>query len=112
MSTLCVAQVHNGAVPGTLSSYMSVCHNVHVPKDADIIFVEYSINDDWQVCAHHSLPRMSHDPHLHTCRFATTIMCSRMPISPQMGPCLPYAEVLVCMPFCLHLSCRACPPMQ
>ncbi|KAG1666906.1 hypothetical protein FOA52_005966 [Chlamydomonas sp. UWO 241] len=39
--------VHNGAVPGTLSSYMSVCHNVHLPKDADIIFLDYSVNDDY-----------------------------------------------------------------
>ena len=38
--------IHNGAVPGTLSSYMSVCHNVHVPVQADIIFVEYSLNDE------------------------------------------------------------------
>lgn len=37
--------MHNGAVPGTLSVYMSVCHNVHVPKEADIIFVEYTVND-------------------------------------------------------------------
>ena len=35
----------NGAVGGTLSSYMSVCHNLHIPKDADIVFVEYSVND-------------------------------------------------------------------
>eukprot|EP00195_Chlamydomonas_chlamydogama_P016102 CAMPEP_0202891718 /NCGR_PEP_ID=MMETSP1392-20130828/1712_1 /ASSEMBLY_ACC=CAM_ASM_000868 /TAXON_ID=225041 /ORGANISM="Chlamydomonas chlamydogama, Strain SAG 11-48b" /LENGTH=508 /DNA_ID=CAMNT_0049575555 /DNA_START=27 /DNA_END=1553 /DNA_ORIENTATION=+ len=35
----------NGAVAGTLSSYMSVCHNMHVPKDADIVFVEYTVND-------------------------------------------------------------------
>eukprot|EP00955_Chlamydomonas_euryale_P040879 351840-Chlamydomonas_euryale.AAC.2 len=26
---------------------MSVCHNMHVPKEADIVFVEYSVNDDW-----------------------------------------------------------------
>ncbi|KAG1658766.1 hypothetical protein FOA52_001308 [Chlamydomonas sp. UWO 241] len=42
-------KVHNGAVPGTLSSYMSVCHNIHTPKDADIIFVDYSVNDDWEM---------------------------------------------------------------
>ncbi|KAL6752501.1 hypothetical protein V8C86DRAFT_2753172 [Haematococcus lacustris] len=35
----------NSAVPGTYSSYMSVCYNVHVPKTADIIIVEYSLND-------------------------------------------------------------------
>ncbi|EFJ42302.1 hypothetical protein VOLCADRAFT_107349 [Volvox carteri f. nagariensis] len=39
-------RVHNGAVPGTSSQYMSSCHNVHVPKEADIIFVEYAVNDD------------------------------------------------------------------
>ena len=37
--------VKNGAVPGTLSSYMSVCHNVHMSKEADVIFVDYTLND-------------------------------------------------------------------
>lgn len=37
--------VRNGAVPGTTSAYMSVCHNVHVPREADIVIVEYSVND-------------------------------------------------------------------
>ena len=32
---------NNGAVGGTVSSYMSVCHNIHVPREADIVFVEY-----------------------------------------------------------------------
>ena len=31
----------NGAVPGTVSSYLSVCLKMHIPKDADIVFVEY-----------------------------------------------------------------------
>ncbi len=31
--------VHNGAVPGTLSAYMSACQNVHSPKQADVFFV-------------------------------------------------------------------------
>ena len=26
---------------GTVSAYMSVCHNLHVPKDTDVVFVEY-----------------------------------------------------------------------
>ncbi|GIL54431.1 hypothetical protein Vafri_9966 [Volvox africanus] len=39
-------KVHNGAVPGTSSQYMSSCHNVHVPREADIIFVEYAISDE------------------------------------------------------------------
>lgn len=38
--------MNNGAVPGTVSQYMSTCHNVHVPKEADIIFVEYAVNDE------------------------------------------------------------------
>ena len=25
----------------------AVCHNVHVPKEADIIVLDYSINDDY-----------------------------------------------------------------
>ncbi|GLI61503.1 hypothetical protein VaNZ11_003832 [Volvox africanus] len=39
-------KVRNGAVPGTSSQYMSSCHNVHVPRDADVIFVEYAVNDE------------------------------------------------------------------
>lgn len=39
-------KVANGAVPGTLSQYMSSCHGTHVPRDADIIFLEYAINDE------------------------------------------------------------------
>ena len=41
---LCVLPHHpgsNGAVAGTISSYMSVCHNIHIPKDVDVVFVEY-----------------------------------------------------------------------
>ena len=67
-------KLHNGAVPGTLSSYsesetsdlsksvwglhslpnplfsfssltVSVCHNVHVPRDSDIVLLDYTIND-------------------------------------------------------------------
>jgi DNA polymerase alpha subunit B len=41
--------VNNGAVPGTTSAYMAACVNLHVPRDADIVVVEYSVNDDWQV---------------------------------------------------------------
>lgn len=38
-------QWSNGAVPGTTSAYLSVCHNIHVPSNADIIIVDYSVND-------------------------------------------------------------------
>lgn len=41
--------VNNGAVPGTTSAYMAACVNLHVPQDADIVIIEYSANDDWQV---------------------------------------------------------------
>ena len=37
--------MHNGAVPGTVSAYMASCTGVHVPRAADVVFVEYSIND-------------------------------------------------------------------
>jgi len=39
-------KMNNGAVPGTLSSYMSMCHNVHVPQYADVVIVEYALNDE------------------------------------------------------------------
>ncbi|KAG1678053.1 hypothetical protein FOA52_000849 [Chlamydomonas sp. UWO 241] len=35
----------NGAVPGSLSSYMAACVNVHVPLVTDLVLVEYSVND-------------------------------------------------------------------
>jgi len=38
---------HNGAVPGTISSYMSACVNIHVPRETDIVLVEYSVNDPY-----------------------------------------------------------------
>jgi DNA polymerase alpha subunit B len=38
--------VNNGAVPGTTSAYMAGCVNLHVPADADIVVVEYTVNDD------------------------------------------------------------------
>ncbi|KAG2488702.1 hypothetical protein HYH03_012702 [Edaphochlamys debaryana] len=37
--------VNNGGVPGTTSQYMSSCHNVHVPQRADVVILEYAIND-------------------------------------------------------------------
>eukprot|EP00879_Flechtneria_rotunda_P022226 GHRR01023451.1.p2 GENE.GHRR01023451.1~~GHRR01023451.1.p2 ORF type:complete len:215 (+),score=51.71 GHRR01023451.1:519-1163(+) len=39
--------VNNGAVPGTTSSYMSACMSLHVPAEADIVLVEYSVNDEY-----------------------------------------------------------------
>jgi hypothetical protein len=40
-------QIHlaNGAVPGTISQYMATCVRVHVPDDADVILVEYAMNE-------------------------------------------------------------------
>ncbi len=39
------ATMHNGAVAGTLSRFMSLCHKNHLPEDLDVAIVEYSIND-------------------------------------------------------------------
>ncbi|KAG2493704.1 hypothetical protein HYH03_008218 [Edaphochlamys debaryana] len=39
-------KLNNGAVPGTSSQYMSTCHNVHVPHDADIVVLEYAVSDE------------------------------------------------------------------
>ncbi|KAG2493702.1 hypothetical protein HYH03_008216 [Edaphochlamys debaryana] len=38
--------VVNGAMSGTTSQYMSTCVNLHVPATADIVIVEYAINDE------------------------------------------------------------------
>ncbi|GLC71350.1 hypothetical protein PLESTF_001105900 [Pleodorina starrii] len=35
----------NGAVPGTVSDYTSSCLNNHLIPDADLVFVEFAIND-------------------------------------------------------------------
>jgi hypothetical protein len=37
----------NGAVPGTISQFMSTCVRVHVPESADIVVIEYAMNDPW-----------------------------------------------------------------
>eukprot|EP00873_Tetraselmis_striata_P010420 jgi/Tetstr1/430684/TSEL_020477.t1 len=36
----------NGAFPGAPSSYMSLCVQEHIPRAAQIVFVEYAVNDD------------------------------------------------------------------
>jgi len=36
---------HNGAVPGVASAYMSLCVELHVPRAADLVLVEYAVND-------------------------------------------------------------------
>lgn len=35
----------NGAVPGTPSSYMALCYKWHIPETADLVVVEYNVND-------------------------------------------------------------------
>lgn len=42
------AQFRNSAVSATTSSYTSQCVNDFVPEDADLILVEFSVND-WEV---------------------------------------------------------------
>ncbi|KAG1678961.1 hypothetical protein FOA52_013024 [Chlamydomonas sp. UWO 241] len=39
--------LHNGGLTGHFSAYMSLCYALHVPQEADIIFVDYAYNDDW-----------------------------------------------------------------
>lgn len=41
-------QFINSAVAATTSSYASQCVDDFVPKDTDIVFVEYALND-WEV---------------------------------------------------------------
>ena len=38
----------NGAVLGTVSAYMSACHMMHVPRDVDLVLVEYRCLAGWQ----------------------------------------------------------------
>jgi hypothetical protein len=35
----------NGAEAGTISSFTSACLQTRVPKDADIVFIEFAVND-------------------------------------------------------------------
>lgn len=37
--------VFNGAVPATGSDYFSFCFGLHIPQDADLVFVELGVND-------------------------------------------------------------------
>ncbi|KAI9279399.1 hypothetical protein BC943DRAFT_284056 [Umbelopsis sp. AD052] len=37
--------IFQGAVPATDSGYYAYCFDKHIPKDVDIIFVEFSLND-------------------------------------------------------------------
>ena len=37
--------VQTAAIAGTWSSYMSLCHAIHLPVSPDVIFVDYAVND-------------------------------------------------------------------
>jgi hypothetical protein len=37
--------IYNGAVAGTLSTFMSACVRNHLPEDVDLVLVEYAVND-------------------------------------------------------------------
>ena len=45
---LSAVQFINSAVAATTSSYTSQCMNDYVPKEADLVLVEFSVND-WEV---------------------------------------------------------------
>lgn len=45
---LSAAQFINSAVAATTSSYTSQCMSDYVPKEADLVLVEFSVND-WEV---------------------------------------------------------------
>lgn len=36
----------NGAIPAAPSSYFSMCYAWHVPEDADLVFLEFNVNDE------------------------------------------------------------------
>lgn len=33
--------LHNGAVAGTTSEYMSLCNVLHIPRDSSVVILEY-----------------------------------------------------------------------
>ncbi len=37
--------VYNGAVAGTLSTFMSACVRNHLPEQVDLVLIEYAVND-------------------------------------------------------------------
>lgn len=49
---------NNGAVGGTRSNYMAVCHNMAVPRNADLIILEYALNDGNIQDRHHEMRRV------------------------------------------------------
>lgn len=38
-------EIFQGAVPATDSGYYAYCFDKHIPKDVDIVFVEFALND-------------------------------------------------------------------
>lgn len=47
---------HNGAVGGVTSTYMTSCLKWHMPKDVDLVIVEYNVNDGFEGTHCHVLP--------------------------------------------------------
>jgi lysophospholipase L1-like esterase len=87
--------VNNGAVPGTTSAYMAACVNLHVPRDADIIIVEYSVNDDSNVYPPMDNPIRWDCPTIYTVYLLHTLV-------PQAQSTLFWTSGLLkilCMPF-------------
>ena len=39
-------QQHHKTTKGTTSAFMCACFRRHVPSDADVVFIEYAVNDD------------------------------------------------------------------
>lgn len=41
----------NGAIPATGSAWFAACHKLRVPPDADVVFLEFGVNDGSHGCA-------------------------------------------------------------
>lgn len=79
--------IQNGAVPGTLSSYMSVCHNVHMSKEADIVMVEYSVSATL-TCAPACMRACMHATYLHAMQERASLVLPIAHARPQVIPCI------------------------
>jgi len=67
--------VNNGAVPGSTSHYMSGCVNLHVPANADIVVVDYTVNDEALVDPNMNNPHRSGMSSTEPCHLALNRPC-------------------------------------
>ena len=102
--------LHNGAIPATQSSYMSMCVNLHVPRNVDLVVVRsYPY---WEV----SLPSTLYLHELHLCWTLIGLfaqLCGHCTLCGQIGHRLSRVTSEIKLPcslqveFALNDGCRS-----